>query len=81
MGADRLQALEDWLQVEGYSYCFRQKRWRVWRLNPRAGEGLCLDGYEDEVADNEYRPGQRDVIGKEFREPGQERNLRKSTRE
>ena len=52
--------------------------------NPRAGEGLCPDGYEDEVDDNEYRPGKRinvsmwDVIEKEFREPGQERKLRKS---
>ena len=84
MGADRLQALEDWLQPEGYGYLFRQRRWRVWRLKPSAGEGLCLDGYEDEVDDNEYRPGERinvsvwDVIEKEVREPGQERKLRKS---
>ena len=84
MGADRLQTLANWLQVEGYGYRFRQRRWRVWRLNPRAGEGLCPDAYEDEVHDNEYRPGQRinvsilDVIEKEFREPGQERKLRKS---
>ena len=26
MGADRLQAVEDWLRVEGYAYRFRQKR-------------------------------------------------------
>ena len=56
----------------------------MWRLNPRAGEGLCPDGYEVEVNDNEYTPGQRinisiwDVIEKEFCEPGQERKLRKS---
>ena len=29
MGPDRLQALEDWLQVEGYGYGFRQRRSRV----------------------------------------------------
>ena len=57
MGADHLQAPEDWLQVESYAYRFRQRRWRVWRLIPRAGEGLCPDGYEDEVDDNKYRPG------------------------
>ena len=84
LGGDRLQALADWLQVEGYGYRFRQRRWRVWRLNPRAGEGLCPAAYEDEVHDIEYRHGQRinvsiwDVIEKEFREPGQERKLRKS---
>ena len=30
MGADRLQAVEDWLRVEGYAYRFRTKRWKVW---------------------------------------------------
>ena len=30
MGADRLQAVEDWLRVEGYAYRLRQKRWKVW---------------------------------------------------
>ena len=84
MGADRLQALEDWLQVEGYSYRFRQRRWRVWRLNIRAGGGLCTD--EDKVNNNEYKPGQRindsiwDMIEKEFREPGQEDKLCKSAK-
>ena len=84
MGANRLQALEYWLLEEGYGYRFCQRRWRVWRLNPRAGEGLCPDGYEDKVDDNEYRPGQRinvsigAVIENKFREPGQERKLRKS---
>ena len=29
MGADRLQAEEDWLRVEGYAYHCCQKRWRV----------------------------------------------------
>ena len=27
-----------------------------------AGEGLCPDGCEDEVDDNEYRPGQTPMI-------------------
>ena len=30
MGADRLQAVEDWPQAERYAYRFRDKRWRVW---------------------------------------------------
>ena len=86
-GAERLQALEDWLQAEGYGYRLRQRRWQVWRLNPGAGEGLCPDGYEEEVDDSKYRPRQRindslwDVIQEEFRKPGQERKLRKSPRD
>ena len=40
MGADRLQAVEDWLRVEGYAYRFRQKRWRLWTRPDRPGEGL-----------------------------------------
>ena len=87
MGADCLQALGDGLQVAGYSYRLRQSRWRVWRLKPRSGEGVCPDGYEDEVGDNEYRPAQRinvsiwNVIEKEFCEPGLERKLRNLTGE
>ena len=75
MGNNRLQAIEDSLQVEGYSYRLRQRRWRVWRLYARSKEGLCLEGYDNEVPLYEYRPGQRihvsvwDVIGKEFRQP------------
>ena len=38
MGADRLQAVEDSLRVEGYAYRFRQKRWRVWTRPDRPGE-------------------------------------------
>ena len=30
MGADHLQAVEDWQRVEEYAYRFRQKRCRVW---------------------------------------------------
>ena len=87
MRADRLQALEDWLQVEGHSHHFLQRRWRVWRLNPRSREGLCPDGYEDEVGDNMYGSGQRinvsilDLVEKEFRKPRQKRKLRKSARD
>ena len=44
MGEDRLQAVEDWLRVEGYAYRFRQKRWRVWTRPDRPGEGLRLTG-------------------------------------
>ena len=29
IGPDCLQAVEDWLRVEGYAYRFHQKRWRV----------------------------------------------------
>ena len=43
MGADRLQAVEDWLRAEGYAYRFRQKRWRVWTRPDRPGEGLRPD--------------------------------------
>ena len=43
MGADRLQAVEDWLQAEGYTHGFRHKRWRVWTHLVRPGEGLRPD--------------------------------------
>ena len=39
MGEDRLRAVQDWLQVEGYAYRFRRKRWRVWTRPDRPGEG------------------------------------------
>ena len=45
MGPDRLQAVEDWLRVEGYAYRFRQKRWRVWTRPDRPGEGLSRTGF------------------------------------
>ena len=44
MGADRLQAVEDWLRVEGYAYRFHQKRRRVWTRPDRSGKGLRPDG-------------------------------------
>ena len=84
MGADRLQAVEDWLRVEGYAYRFRQKRWRVWTRPDRPGEGLRPDGIEDDENPNEYPSGATinvsiwDMIEKNFREPGDERTLQGS---
>ena len=81
MGADRLQAVEDWLRVEGYAYRFRNKRWRVWTRPDRPGEGLRPDGIGDDEDPNEYRSGATihvsmwEMIEKKFREPGQERTL------
>ena len=53
MGADRLQAVEDWLRVEGYAYRFRQKRWRVWTRLDRPSEGLRPDGIDEDENPNE----------------------------
>ena len=44
MGADRLQAVEDWLQVEGYVYRFRTKRWRVWTRQTGPAKGCAPTG-------------------------------------
>ena len=85
MGADRLQAVEDWLRVEGYAYCFRQKRWRVWTRPDRPGEGLRPDGIEEDENPNEYPSGARinvsmwDMIEKKFPEPGNDRALQGSS--
>ena len=54
IGADRLQAVEDWLHVEGYAYRFRQKRLRVWTRPDRPGDELRLNGIEDDENPNEY---------------------------
>ena len=84
MGNDRLQAVEDWLRVEGYAYRFRQKRWRVWTWPDRPGEGLCPDGIEEDENPNEYPSGATinvsmwDMIEKKFPEPGNERKLQGS---
>ena len=84
MGSDRLQAVEDWLRVEGYACCFRQKRLRVWRRPDRPGEELRPDGIEDDEDPNEYPSGATikvsmwDMIEKKFREPGDERTLQGS---
>ena len=80
MGADRLQAVEDWLRIEAYAYRFRQKRWRDWTRLDRPGEGLRPDGIED---DENPSGATIDVsiwvmIEKKFREPGDERMLQGS---
>ena len=80
MGDDRLQAVEDWLRVEGYAYRFRQKRWWV-----RPGERLHPDGIEEDENPNEYPLGATinvsmwDMIEKKFPEPGNERTLQGSS--
>ena len=84
MGADRLQAVEDLLRVEGYAYRFRQKRWRVWTRPDRPGEGLRPDGIDEDENPNEYPSGATinvsiwDMIEKKFPEPGNERTLQGS---
>ena len=84
MGADRLQAVEDWLRVEGYAYRFRQKRWRVWTRPDRPGEGLRPDGIDEDKNPNEYPSGATinvsiwDMIEKKFLEPGNKRTLQGS---
>ena len=85
MGEDRLQAVEDWLRVEGYAYRFSRKRWRVWTRPDRPGEGLRPDGIEEEEKPNEYPSGATinvsmwDMIEKEFPELGNERRLQGSS--
>ena len=84
MGDDRLQAVEDWLRVEGYAYRFRHKRWRVWTRPDRPGEGLRPDEIEEDENPNEYPSGATinvsmwDMIEKKFPEPGNERKLQGS---
>ena len=85
MGADHLQAVEDWLRVEGYAYRFRRKRWRVWTRPDRPGAGLRRDGIEEDENPNEYPSGATinvsmwDMIEKKFPEPGNERTLQGSS--
>ena len=77
MGTDRLQAVEDWLQAEGYAYRFGHKRLRVWTRPDRPGEGLCPDGIEDDENSHEYPSGATmnvsiwDMIEMKFLEPGE----------
>ena len=84
MGADRLQAVEDWLRVEGYAYRFRQKRWRVWTRPDTPGGGLHPDRIDEDENPNEYPSGATinvsiwDTIEKKFPEPGNERTLQAS---
>ena len=58
IGPDHLQAVEDWLRVEGYAYRFCQKRWRVWTRPDRPGKGLRPDGIEVDENPNEYPSGE-----------------------
>ena len=57
MGPDRLQAVEDWLRVEGFAVRFQQRPWRVWTRPDRPGEGLRPDGIEEDEKPNEYPSG------------------------
>ena len=85
MGPDRLQAVEDWLRVEGFAFCFRQRRWRVRTQPDRPGEGLPPDGIEGDENSNEYPSGAKinvsmwDMIERKFPEPGTERTLQGSS--
>ena len=84
MGADRLQAVEDWLRVEGYAYRFRQKRSRVWGRPDLPGKGLRPNRIDEDENPNEYPSSATinvsiwDMIEKNFREPGDERTLQGS---
>ena len=86
MGPERLQAVEDWLRVEGFAFRFQQRRWRVWTQPDRPGEGLRPDGIEEDDKPNEYLSGASinvsmwDMIEKNFPEPGSERRLQGSRR-
>ena len=84
-GPHRLQAVEDWLRLEGFAFRFRQKRWRVWTRPDRPGEGLRPDGIEEEENPNEYPSGATinvsmwDMIEKKFPEAGNARTLQGSS--
>ena len=85
MGANCLQAVEDWLRVEEYAYRFHTRRWRVWTWPDRPGEGLRPDGIEEDEKPNEYPSGATinvsmwDMIEKKFPEAGNERTLQGSS--
>ena len=85
MAPDRLQAVEDWLQAEGFAFRFQQRRWRTWTRPDRPGEGLRPDGIEEDENSNEYPSGASinvsmwDMIEKNFPEPGSERRLQGSS--
>ena len=85
MGPDRLQAVEDWLRVEGFAFCFQQRRCRVWTRPDRPGEGLRPDGIEEDEKPNEYPSGASinvsmwGVIEKNVLEPGSEHRLQGSS--
>ena len=81
MGPDRLQAVEDWLRVEGFAFCFRQRRWRVWTRPDRPGEGLRPDRIEEDEKPDEYPSGATinvsmwDMIERKIPEAGNEHRL------
>ena len=85
MSPDRLQAVEDWLRVEGFAFRFQQRRWRSWTRPDRPGEGLRPNGIKEDEMPNEYPSGASinasmwDMIEKEFPEPGNERRLQGSS--
>ena len=85
MSPDRLQAVEDWLRVEGFAFRFQQRRWRTWTRPDRPGEGLRPDGMEEDEEPNEYPSGASinlsmwDMIEKNLPEPGSERRLQGSS--
>ena len=85
MGPNRLQAVEDWLRVEGFAFRFCQRRWRVWTWRDRPGEGLHPDGIEEDENCNEYPSGATinvsmwDMIERKFPEAGTERTLQGSS--
>ena len=85
MGPDRLQAVEDWLRVEGFAFRFQQRRWRVWTRPDRSGEGLRPGGIEEDEKPNEYPSGATInvsmwvMIEKNLPEPGSERTLQGSS--
>ena len=60
MGADRLQAVEDWLRVEGYAYRFCQKCCRVWTRPDRPGKGLRPDGIDEDEKPQRVPVGRHD---------------------
>ena len=85
MGPDRLQAVKDWLRVEGFAFRFQQRRWRVWTRPDRPSEGLRPNRIEEDEKPNEYPSGATinvsmwDMIEKNFPEPGSERTLQGSS--
>ena len=85
MSPDRLQAVEDWLRVEGFPFRFQQRRWKTWTRPDRPGEGVRPDGIEEDENSNEYPSGASinvsmwDMIEKNFPEPGSKRRLQGSS--
>ena len=85
MSPDRLQAVEDWLRVEGFAFRFQQRRSRTWTRPERPGEGLRPDGIEEDEKPNQYLSGASInvslwvMIQKNFPEPGSARRLQGSS--